>query len=95
MRLDSERRPFGFLRGPNRGETGMFALTTAFPHPHRLRNEKSQRKITWRQTVGDFFSGQVEYLDDLDYSDDLAVLACTQAPIREKTDNIASHTLEV
>ena len=24
----------------------MYALTTAFPHSHRLRNEKSQRKIT-------------------------------------------------
>ena len=34
---------------------GMYAFTTAFPHPHRLRNENSQRKITQRYTVGDFF----------------------------------------
>ena len=31
-------------------------------------------------------SGRMEYLDDLDYADDLAVLACTQAQIRDKTD---------
>ena len=36
------------------------------------------------------YSGLVEYLDDLDYTDDLAVLACTQAQIRKKTDK-ASH----
>jgi hypothetical protein len=30
----------------------------------------------------------VEYLDDLDYADDLAVLACTQAQIRDNTDKL-------
>ena len=33
-------------------------------------------------------SGRVEYLDDLDYANDLAVLACTQAQIREKTEKV-------
>ena len=28
----------------------------------------------------------MEYLNDLDYADELAVLACTQAQIRDKTD---------
>ena len=39
-------------------------------------------------------AGFVEYLDDLEYADDPAVLACTQAQIRDKTDkvwNAASH----
>ena len=30
----------------------------------------------------------MEYLDDLDYADDLAVLACTQSQIQEKTENV-------
>ena len=30
----------------------------------------------------------MEYLDDLDYADDLAVLACTQAQIWEKTEKV-------
>ena len=39
-------------------------------------------------------SGRVEYLHDLDYDDDLAVLACNQAKIRDKVDKLwmsASH----
>ena len=39
MRRDSEGMRFGFIRGQNRGDTGMYTLTTAFPHPHRLFNE--------------------------------------------------------
>ena len=38
--------------------------------------------------------GRVEYLDELDYADDLSILACTQAEIRDKTDKVcqaASH----
>ena len=34
------------------------------------------------------YSDRVEYLDDFDYADDLAVLACTQAQIRDKTDKV-------
>ena len=45
----------------------------------RIANERSRRGIQWG-----IFYGQVEYLDDLDYADDLAVLASTQAQIREK-----------
>ena len=30
----------------------------------------------------------MEYLDDLDYADDLVVLACTQARIREKNEKL-------
>ena len=30
----------------------------------------------------------MEYLDDLDYADDLANLTCTQAQIRDKTDKV-------
>ena len=36
----------------------------------------------------------MEYLDELGYADDLAVLACTQFKIRNKTDKVwkaASH----
>ena len=47
--------PFVFLQGSNSGETGIYALTTAFPHPHRLRNENSERKITQRHTEEYFF----------------------------------------
>ena len=84
MRLDSEGRRYGFPRGPNRSETGLYALTTAFSNPHRLRNENSQRKITqWGIS-----SGRVEYLDDFENGNDLAVLARTQAQIREKTEKV-------
>ena len=54
VRRDSEVRRFGFLRVPNGDETGMYAFTTTFPHPRRLRNKNSQRKIMRRHTV-DFF----------------------------------------
>ena len=30
----------------------------------------------------------LEYLDDLDYADELAFLACTHSQIRDKTDNV-------
>ena len=49
----------------------------------RVANEGSRGGAQWRIS-----SGRVEYLDDLDYADDLAVLACTQAQIRDKTDKI-------
>ena len=32
--------------------------------------------------------GRLEYLDDLEYVDDLALLICTQAHIRDKIDKI-------
>ena len=47
----------------------------------RIANEGSRGGVQWGIS-----SGRVEYLDDLDYADDLAVLACTQAQIRDKTD---------
>ena len=49
----------------------------------RIANERSRGGIQWGIS-----SGRVEYLDDLDYADDLAVLACTQAQIREKTEKV-------
>ena len=49
----------------------------------RIANEGSRGGIQWRIS-----SGHVEYLDDLDYADDLAVLACTQTQIRNKTDKV-------
>ena len=45
-------------------ETGIYALTTAFPHPLRLRkriaHERSRGCIQWG-----IYSYRVEYLDDL------------------------------
>ena len=38
--------------------------------------------------ASDISTGHVEYLDDLYYADDLSVLACTQAQIRDKTKNV-------
>ena len=32
--------------GPNRDDTGIYALSTAFSHTHRLRHENSQRRLT-------------------------------------------------
>ena len=37
----------------------------------------------------------MEYLDDLDNTDDLAVLACTQAQIRNKTDKTSQAAMRV
>ena len=44
----------------------------------RIANEGSRGGIQWG-----FFSSHVEFLDDLDYADDLAVLAYAQAQIRD------------
>ena len=49
----------------------------------RIANQGSRRDI--QRGIS---SGRLEYLDDLNYADDLAVLACTQAQIRDKTDKI-------
>ena len=49
----------------------------------RIANERSRGSIQWRIS-----SGRVEYLDELDYADDLAVLACNQAQIRENTEKV-------
>ena len=49
----------------------------------RIANEGSRGDIQWGIS-----SGRVEYLDDLAYADDLAVLACTQAQIRDKADKV-------
>ena len=43
----------------------------------RIANEESRVGIQW-----EIFLGHMEYLDDLDYADYLAFLACTQAQIR-------------
>ena len=48
-----------------------------------ITNERSRRVIQWG-----ILPGRVKYLDDLDYDDDLAVLACSQAQIREKTEKV-------
>ena len=49
----------------------------------KISNQGSRGGIQWRIS-----SGRGEYLDDLDYDDELTVLACTQAHIRDKTDMI-------
>ena len=49
----------------------------------RISNERSRRGTQWG-----IYYDRVEYLDDLDYTDDLPVLVCTQAQIREKTEKV-------
>ena len=49
----------------------------------RIANEGSRGGMQWGIS-----SVRVEYLDYLDYADDLAVLACNQAQIRDKTDKV-------
>ena len=65
----------------------MYALSSAFliliDYVVRIFNEESRGGIQWG-----IFSGRVEYMDDLDYADYLAVLECIQAQIRDKTDNV-------
>ena len=54
----------------------------------RIANEGSRGGIQWVIS-----SGRVEYLDDLEYADDLTVLVCTQAQIRDKTDKVLMTAL--
>ena len=49
----------------------------------RIANEGARGGIQWGIS-----SGRVEYPDDLDYADDLAVFTCTQGKIREKIDKV-------
>ena len=49
----------------------------------RIANERSRSGIQWGIS-----SGRVEYLDDLEYADDMTVLPCTHAQIRDKTDKV-------
>ena len=49
----------------------------------RIANERSRGGIQCGIS-----SGRVEYLDALNYADDLAVLACTQVHIRIKTEKV-------
>ena len=49
----------------------------------RITNERSRGGIQW-----EIFSGRLKYIEDLDYADDLDVLECTQAQIREKTEKV-------
>ena len=87
MRRDSEGRRFGFFRGLKRVNQGCMLSTLLFlifiDYVMRIANERSRGGLQWGIS-----SGRVEYLDDLDYADDLAVLACTQTQIREKTEKV-------
>ena len=49
----------------------------------RIANQGSHGGIQWVIS-----SGRVEYLDVLEYADDMAVLACTKTQIRDKTDKV-------
>ena len=56
----------------------------------RIANEGSCGGIQWGIS-----SGLVEYLGDLDKSDDLAALTCTQAQIQDKTDKVWKAAIRV
>ena len=77
-----EGRRFGLFQDANRGETGMYAPTLffliSFDYVVRIASEES------RGGIWGISSGHVEYLDDLNYADDLVVFACTQGQIQDK-----------
>ena len=51
------------------------SASPTIPHPHPLRHENSQRRITPWHTVG-ISSDRAKYLDGLGYANNLVVTAC-------------------